>query len=113
MTIESTRHLRKARREPQLVQVISASTRATSPRLAQAARSARSKCRNNSRSKPVIASGLAWRRGKVAQDGGWLTLPQEDLLSFPRSAWECRLRRSASSNPDDAERRGLHSHAER
>ena len=40
--------------------------------------------------------------------------------SFPRSAWECRLGRSASARwakprswSDDAERRGEHSHAER
>ncbi len=41
-------------------------------------------------------------------------------FSFPRSAWECRLGRSASARwaklrswSDDAERRGEHSHAER
>src|SRR5271165_4862902 len=35
--------------------------------------------------------------------------------SFPRSAWECRPGRSAapSAEPDDAERRRRHSHAER
>jgi hypothetical protein len=39
--------------------------------------------------------------------------------SFPRSAWECRPRRSASSaiqpcrSEEDAERPGRHSHAER
>jgi hypothetical protein len=36
--------------------------------------------------------------------------------SFPRSPWECRPRRSASSAKAlawDAERPGLHSHAER
>ena len=44
--------------------------------------------------------------------------PPHRTPSFPRSAWECRLRRSASSRPSrprggDAERPGRHPHAER
>src|SRR5712671_800904 len=39
------------------------------------------------------------------------------IISFPRSAWECRLRRSASAvhvrRGEAAERPGRHSHAER
>jgi hypothetical protein len=57
--IESTRHLRSARREPQLVQVISPSSRTIAPSVAQAPRSARSRWRNVSRLRPVIARRLA------------------------------------------------------
>src|SRR5262249_9797142 len=52
---ESTKHFRNARRRPQLVQSIRASTSPTSPRLSQTPRSARSSLRNVSRFRPVIA----------------------------------------------------------
>jgi hypothetical protein len=73
-----------------------------------------------------------WRRRFFRNGTGFATpsrtfgalrrlLAVRGFFSFPRSAWECLLRRSASRvealNPHaayrDAERPGLHSHAER
>src|SRR4051812_5854159 len=95
---DRTRHFLRARRDPQLVHAISASTTAISPSVAQAPKSARSRCRKLSRFKPVIAWRLyeagASRVGSLCGNPGVLGQPE----GRPTAATPARVAQSNSSS---------------